>query len=46
MSDFNVHYDEAEDILYLGREGQENEVVELSPGVNIELGGDLVSRYC
>jgi uncharacterized protein YuzE len=37
MSDFNIHYDEAEDILYLGREGQENEVVELSPGVNIEL---------
>lgn len=37
MSDFNVHYDEAEDILYLGREGKENEVVELSPGVNIEL---------
>ena len=37
MSDFNVHYDEVEDILYLGREGQENEVVELSPGVNIEL---------
>jgi len=37
MSDFKVHYDEAEDILHLGREGQENEVVELSPGVNIEL---------
>jgi len=37
MSDFNIHYDEAEDILYLGREGQENEVVELSPEVNIEL---------
>jgi len=37
MSDFNVHYDEEEDILYLGREGQENEAVELSPGVNIEL---------
>jgi len=35
--DFKVHYDEAEDILHLGREGQENEVVELSPGVNIEL---------
>ena len=37
MSDFKVHYDEAKDILHLGREGQENEVVELSPGVNIEL---------
>ena len=37
MNDFKVHYDETEDILYLGKEGQENEVVELSPGVNIEL---------
>jgi len=37
MSDFNVHYDETEDIPYLGRDGQENEVVELSPEVNIEL---------
>jgi uncharacterized protein YuzE len=37
MNEFKVHYDEAEDILHLGREGQENEVVELSPGVNIEL---------
>jgi len=37
MNDFKVHYDEVEDILHLGREGQENEVVELAPGVNIEL---------
>ena len=37
INEFKVHYDEAEDILHLGREGQENEVVELSPGVNIEL---------
>jgi uncharacterized protein YuzE len=37
MNEFKVHYDEAEDILHLGKEGQENEVVELSPGVNIEL---------
>ena len=37
MSDFKVHYDEAEDILHLGKEGQENEIVELSPGVNVEL---------
>lgn len=37
MNEFKVHYDEAEDILHLGREGQENEVVELSPGVNLEL---------
>jgi uncharacterized protein YuzE len=37
MSDFNVHYDETEDILYLGKEGQEYEVVELAPGINMEL---------
>jgi len=27
------HYDEHEDILYLGKGGQEEEVMELSPGV-------------
>ncbi len=37
MKDFKVFYDEKEDILYLARKGQEEEVVELSPGVNIEL---------
>ncbi len=37
MSEFKVHYDEAEDILYLGKEGQEFEVVELAPGINIEM---------
>lgn len=37
MKDFKVYYDEKEDILYLAKEGQEEEVVELSPGVNIEL---------
>jgi len=37
MKDFNIHYDEEEDILYLAREGEEEEVVEMSPGVNIEL---------
>jgi uncharacterized protein YuzE len=37
MKDFRVHYDEAEDILYLAKEGEEKEVVELSPGVSIEL---------
>ena len=37
MNEFKVHYDEVQDILHLGREGQENEVLELSPGVNIEL---------
>ena len=37
MKDFTVSYDEKEDILYLGKEGEENEVVELSPSVNLEL---------
>lgn len=37
MKDFNVFYDEAEDILYLAKEGEEAEVVEISPGINMEL---------
>lgn len=37
MENFRVTYDEKEDILYLAKEGKEEEVVELSPGVNIEL---------
>jgi uncharacterized protein YuzE len=37
MKDFTVSYDEKEDILYLGKEGEENEVVELSPSVSLEL---------
>jgi len=37
MENFNVFYDEKEDILYLAKEGQEEKVVELAPGVNIEL---------
>jgi len=37
MEDFKVFYDEKEDILYLAKEGQEDEVVELAPGVNVEL---------
>lgn len=31
MKDFRVFYDEKEDILYLAKEGQEEEVVEISP---------------
>ncbi len=44
MEKFNVSYDEKEDILYLAREGEEEEIVELSPGVNIELdsSGELI----
>jgi uncharacterized protein YuzE len=37
MDDFKVFYDDEEDILYLAKEGEETEVVELSPGVNMEL---------
>lgn len=37
VKDFNISYDEAEDILYLAKEGEEKEVVELSPGINVEL---------
>ena len=37
MKDFKVFYDEDEDILYLGKEGEEAEVVEISSGVNMEL---------
>jgi uncharacterized protein YuzE len=44
MEGFKVFYDDQEDILYLGREGQEEEVVELSPNVNMELdkAGNLI----
>jgi uncharacterized protein YuzE len=44
MDDFKVFYDEEEDILYLAKEGQESEVVEISPGVNMELdrNGNLI----
>lgn len=44
MDDFKVFYDEEEDILYLAKEGEEAEVVELSPGVNMELdnNGNLI----
>jgi uncharacterized protein YuzE len=37
MEEFKVFYDDVEDIFYLAKEGEEAEVVELSPGVNIEL---------
>ncbi len=30
MEDFKVYYDEEEDILYLAKEGEEAEVVEIS----------------
>lgn len=37
MEGLKVYYDEKEDILYLACEGQEEEVFELYPGVNVEL---------
>ena len=37
MEDFKIFYDEAEDILYLAKEGEKEEVIEVSPGVNMEL---------
>ncbi len=44
MDDFKVFYDEEEDILYLAKEGEETKVVEISPGVNMELdsNGNLI----
>jgi len=33
-----VHYDEAADVLYIvSKEGKEEEFVEISPGINVEL---------
>ena len=32
-----VHYDAEADVLYLAKEGQEEEVVEVYPGMNLEL---------
>jgi len=37
MQEFKIFYDEEEDILYLAKEGEEREVVEVSPRVNVEL---------
>lgn len=44
MQDFKVSYDDSEDILYLAKEGEEEEIVELAPGVNVELdsSGNLI----
>jgi len=44
MQDFKVSYDDSEDILYLAKKGEEEEIVELAPGVNVELdsSGNLI----
>jgi len=39
MKAFKVFYDQKEDVLYLGKKGQEEEIVELAPGINVELDG-------
>ena len=36
MDDFKLFYDEEEDILYLAKEGEEAEVVEISPDPEID----------
>jgi len=42
--DFKVYYDQSTDVLYLAKPGLEEEVVELHPGINLELDehGDLI----
>jgi uncharacterized protein YuzE len=39
MKDFKGFYDKKEDVLYLGKKGLEEEIVELAPGINVELDG-------
>lgn len=44
MKDFKVFYDEEEDILYIAKEGEEIEVIEVAPGINLEMdrNGNLI----
>jgi uncharacterized protein YuzE len=44
LMNLKVHYDAEVDVLYLAREGQEEEVVEAYPGLNLELdaNGELI----
>jgi len=35
-----VFYDEEQDILYIAKEGKEEEFVDVQPGINIELDGN------
>ena len=39
-----VHYDSEVDVLYLAREGEEEDVVEVYPGLNLEVNasGELI----
>ena len=40
MKDFKVSYDQETDVLYIAREGEEAAVIEISPGINLEMDGD------
>lgn len=44
MEELKVFYDEINDILYLAREGREEEFIEVFPGINIEMeeGGNFL----
>jgi uncharacterized protein YuzE len=33
----NVYYDDELDILYIAKKGQEEEVIEIYPGINLEM---------
>jgi len=37
MGDLKVYYDPEIDVLYIAREGIEEEVIEVSPGINLEI---------
>jgi uncharacterized protein YuzE len=34
-----IHYDPETDVLYIAKEGEENETVEIHPGISLELDG-------
>ncbi len=36
----NVHYDSELDILYFAKQGHEEEVIEVAPGLNLEYGAN------
>ncbi|MBT9141145.1 MAG: hypothetical protein DDT30_01732 [Dehalococcoidia bacterium] len=38
--EFKSFYDKEEDVLYIARQGEEKEFVEIRPGVGLELDGD------
>lgn len=46
MKEHQVYYDEIDDVLYLGQAGQEEEVIEVMPGVNLgmDASGRIIGR--